>query len=213
MKLYLASDMHIGLEDSNYPAIMEFFELVRGDADELILLGDILDLWTNTFNNITSQEPYKSAYNSLMLTVSKVPTTIVCGNHDYDLRKYIRNPNVIIEDRFTRGDCRFMHGWEFDAMQVAAFPFFETIMEVFPAIYQRYFYKPKPDNALALSQDDIINSIAKEYAQKKGFQHIIFGHTHKPMIESPLINCGDMVQHSSYVVMENGVATLWYLKN
>jgi UDP-2,3-diacylglucosamine pyrophosphatase LpxH len=209
MKIYLASDMHIGFEGSNYSAIMEFFELVQNDATELILLGDIFELWTNTYDNSTNKEPYKSAYDSLMKTSSRVPTTIVCGNHDYNLRKFIRNPNIRIEDRFTRGKCRFMHGWEFDATQVTAFPFFETIMEVFPSIYQKYFYKPQEDRKLALSQNDITNAVAKEYAQKREFKYLFYGHTHEPSIDGSLVNCGDFVEHATFVIIKDDGVELW----
>jgi len=209
MKIYLASDMHIGYEDSNYSAIMDFLELVRVDADELILLGDTLDLWTNKIENITSQEPYKAAYDKLMKVSSVVPTTMVCGNHDYKLKKYIRNPNITIEKRFTRGTCRFMHGWEFDAMQVAASPLFECIMECFPYIYQKFFYKPNSKYKLSIDGNRIINNTAREYAKKKGFSHILYGHTHLPMIDKELINCGDMIEHSTYIILRDGVAELW----
>ena len=164
MKSYFASDMHIGLEDSNYDAIMQFFELVRKDADELILLGDTLELWTNTFDNITTQEPYKSAYEALIKTAKEVPTIIVCGNHDYKLKEFIKDPAIIIKNRFERNKCKFLHGWEFDAMQQVAHPYFELIMEVFPYIYQKFFYKPPVGYKLSLDQNDVINTVAREYA-------------------------------------------------
>ena len=211
MKSYFASDMHIGLEDSNYPAIMEFFELVRADGDELILLGDTLDLWTNTFDNITTKEPYKSAYESLIKTAASVQTIMVCGNHDYKLKKFVKDPNIIIKNRFDRNKCKFLHGWEFDALQQVAHPYFELIMEVFPYIYQKYFYKPPVGYALELDQNSMINNIAGEYALKKGYSHIIFGHTHEPMIQGSLLNCGDFVTHASYIIVKDGIAELWDL--
>lgn len=211
MKSYFASDMHIGLEDSNYPAIMEFFELVRADGDELILLGDTLDLWTNTFDNITTKEPYKSAYESLIKTAASVQTIMVCGNHDYKLKKFVKDPNIIIKNRFDRNKCKFLHGWEFDALQQVAHPYFELIMEVFPYIYQKYFYKPPVGYALELDQNSMINNIAREYALKKGYSHIIFGHTHEPMIQGSLLNCGDFVTHASYIIVKDGIAELWDL--
>lgn len=211
MKTYIASDMHIGYEESNYPAIMKFFDLVKNDADELILLGDTLDLWTNTIDNITSQEPYKSAYDALMEVSSTVPTIIVCGNHDYKLKKKIRNPNITVTNRFMRGTCKFMHGWEFDAMQKFASPLFECIMEFFPYIYQKYFYKPYTKYILGVDGNILINITARDYAKKKGYTRIYYGHTHLPMIEGVLYNCGDMISHTSYIVLEDGNAELRYI--
>jgi UDP-2,3-diacylglucosamine pyrophosphatase LpxH len=213
MKTYLASDMHIGLEDSNYPAIMDFFELVRHDGDELILLGDTLELWLNTITNIETLQPYKAAFDSLMKTVSVVPTTMVCGNHDFNLRKVIRNPNIRIEDRFTRGKYRFMHGWELDVMQLPASPLYGFILQCFPYLYQRFLYKPPaPDKyTLSLDPNDLIETIARKYADKEGYSYVMFGHTHQPMIEGKLINPGDMVEHSSYITITDGSAELWHL--
>jgi UDP-2,3-diacylglucosamine pyrophosphatase LpxH len=45
MKIYCASDFHIGYKNSNYTKIKEFFELVIENADELVLCGDVFDLW------------------------------------------------------------------------------------------------------------------------------------------------------------------------
>jgi UDP-2,3-diacylglucosamine pyrophosphatase LpxH len=99
-----------------------------------------------------------------------------------------------------------MHGWEFDAMQVTTFPFFETIMEIFPSIYQKYFYKPR---MLKLDQNDITNTIAREYVQKKGFKYLFYGHTHEPGIRDNLINCGDMVEHATYIIISDDGVELW----
>jgi len=52
MKIYCASDMHIGYERTNYPKIEEFFNIAREDADELILCGDIFDLWRYPYDKI-----------------------------------------------------------------------------------------------------------------------------------------------------------------
>ena len=212
MKIYLASDMHIGIDDSNYPAILDFFKLVQSDGDELILLGDTFDLWLNSFNNITTREPYKAAYDALMKTSSRVPTTMVCGNHDYDLRNHLRNPNIKIEDRFTRGTCRYMHGWELDALQVTASSAYVFMLELFPYFYQKYIYKPR-DQRYGLTHNDITNAFAKKYVKDKGFSYILYGHTHEPMIEGPLLNCGDFVEHASFITITEGVAELWNIEN
>jgi hypothetical protein len=52
MKIYCASDLHIGYENANYPKIEEFFDIVKDNADELILCGDVFDLWRCPFELI-----------------------------------------------------------------------------------------------------------------------------------------------------------------
>lgn len=211
MKTYLGSDFHIGLESANYPAIMEFFDLVQSDGNELILIGDTLELWTNNITNIETVQPYKAAYDALMKTISRVPTTLVCGNHDYNLKKIIRNPNIRIEDRFTRGTCRFMHGWEFDVMQLPASPLYSFILQCFPYIYQKFLYKPPVEGVYSLSLDpnNLTEEIARKYCERNKFKYLFFGHTHEPMIDKTLINCGDMCEHASYITITNGLVELW----
>jgi UDP-2,3-diacylglucosamine pyrophosphatase LpxH len=209
MKTYVFSDSHFGNEYSDYDSILKFFDLVQKDADELIGLGDIFDLWTNDFENISTQQPYKEAYEQLIETSRTVRTELVAGNHDYNIKKYIKNPNIIITPRFTRDNVHFCHGYEMDVLQLAAYPYYGWILLYCPYLYQKYFYHPKK---LMYSQNDLINDIAREYAEKRGYKRIIYGHTHLPMISEDelLINPGDFVKHASYVVLDEGKP---YLRN
>lgn len=86
MKIYFASDFHIGYK-GNYPKIKEFFELVTENADELVLCGDVFDLWRCPVDLIKTQEPMKSTYEALIATAKEVPTTIIWGNHDISCGK------------------------------------------------------------------------------------------------------------------------------
>lgn len=52
MKIYCASDMHIGYEYSNHLKIKEFFNIVKENADGLILCGDTFDLWRYPYHKI-----------------------------------------------------------------------------------------------------------------------------------------------------------------
>lgn len=212
MRIYIASDMHIGSEDSNYPAILEFLDRVKVDADELILLGDTLELWTNTMQNITTQEPYKTAYDAIMDIGSTIPVTMLCGNHDYNLKGKVSNKKIKVRKHLVRDKCLFTHGWEFDAAQVVASPLFLYILTYVPYIYQKYIHKPENKYTLFQDGNKRIDRAARDLAKKKGYEHIFFGHTHVPKIDGPLINCGDMVRNASYIVITQGVAVLYDLE-
>jgi UDP-2,3-diacylglucosamine pyrophosphatase LpxH len=208
MKTLIMSDSHIGLPESNYPAVMDFFDLAQDRADELILLGDIFETWLNTWENITTQQPYKEAYEKLIETSRTVPVTITTGNHDYDLKRHIKNPNIIINDGFTRDNIRFEHGWKLDVLQLAASPLYEWILTHCPYLYQRYFYHPQK---LKLSQNDLINDRARDDVEKQGYKMLVYGHLHTPFIDGKLVNCGDFVKHTSYIVIENENPKLKYI--
>lgn len=211
MKLYIASDFHIGYEESNYPAIMAFLDIVEKDADEFIMLGDVLDLWRNDYKTIIAQEPYKSAYEKLIKTSKVVPTTIVRGNHDYNIKKHMKESTITIKDRFVRDGVCFMHGWEIDIVQLPFEPILEKIIDYFPMIYKKFIYKSRDKRMYELNGDDLVLAAARKLIAKKKYKALIFGHTHAPLIEGNVYNCGDMVNNTSYITVEDGKLSLMYL--
>ena len=122
MKIFCASDLHIGYEHSNHEKILSFFDIVENQADELILCGDIFDLWRYPYHKMlnTIKPHFKDVMSHLKQTAAEVPITIIPGNHDYNLMKLWKNYeeyNVIITDSFEKEDKYFCHGWNFDLMQ------------------------------------------------------------------------------------------------
>jgi UDP-2,3-diacylglucosamine pyrophosphatase LpxH len=210
MKTYLASDFHNGLPESRSQDILNFLDIVQDRADELILLGDIYETWANSWENIVTQEPYKTVHEKIIETSRIVPVSITAGNHDYDLKMHIKNPNIVINDGFTRDNIRYEHGWKLDVVQMAAYPYYGWILNYFPYIYQRYFYHPKK---LMYSQNDLINDVARGYAKKNGYKMICYGHTHYPNVSDDklLVNCGDMVKDATYVVLNDGKPELKFI--
>lgn len=73
MKIYCASDLHIGYEQANHQKIEEFFNIVKENADELILCGDVFDLWRCPFDIIKKER--RSTYKALISVSKEVPTT------------------------------------------------------------------------------------------------------------------------------------------
>jgi predicted MPP superfamily phosphohydrolase len=140
MKVYLASDLHLGHENANYPKITEFLNLVQKDGDKLIILGDLLDLWVSDFITITTQEPMKSTWEKLIETSKKVTTVVVYGNHDFELSKYTHE--LMIVDEFEQDNMYFAHGWRWDIEQQIGLPFFDDITAHFHIIYQKFIKTP-----------------------------------------------------------------------
>lgn len=124
MKIYCASDMHIGYERSNHSKINEFLNIVKENADELILCGDTFDLWRYPYHKIlNSVKPdFEDVMSHLKQTAAEVPTTIIPGNHDYNLMKLWKKHgkyNVSIVDPFEKEGIYFCHGWKFDMIGLA----------------------------------------------------------------------------------------------
>ena len=218
---YVASDLHIGYEDSNYPKMVEFFEIVKVDADRLILLGDVLDLWRAPIKTITNNEPYKTAYDALVKTTHHIPTHVVWGNHDYELKRIMQRLNAgqriatNITDDFVEDNIYYCHGWKFDAQQRFGSMFYWWLVSRFPYLYQRFFKTPPqiPRGEYARGKlTSKIHAEAKRFAEKCGYAHIVMGHTHDPTISGKLVDCGDFVDSLSYIIIEDGVPELRRIK-
>ena len=219
MKIYCASDMHIGYECTNYPKIEEFFNIAREDADELILCGDIFDLWRYPYDKIlnTVKPHFKDVMSDLKQTAAEVHTTIIPGNHDYNLMKLWKNYreyNVSMAESIEKEGIYFCHGWNFDLMQrLGSFSYGWLVLK-FPYIYQRFFKKPSQ----LLSRNDEPHPLiiathkeANQYAYTHNLDYVVMGHTHVPVIQDKLINCGDFIDSTSYVILDDGVPELKYI--
>lgn len=207
MKIYCASDLHIGYEDTNYPKIKEFFELVKANADELILCGDVLDLWRCPIETIESKEPMKSTYEALLLVAGDVSTTIIWGNHDYKLWKKVKIP-VQVTDSFVSNNIYYCHGWRFDIQQMFGHWLYGWLVDRFPYLYQKFIKTPlelKIEDKNYHLRIEKIHEKAREFIDKEGLDYLIMGHTHEPVgDDGKLFDCGDLIDSLTYVVIEDG---------
>lgn len=209
MKIYCASDFHIGYEHANYPKIKELLEIVKNSADKLILCGDILDLWRTTISEIKRKEPMKSTYSALLSTAQEVPTTYVWGNHDYsvwksekEIEKYMK-----ITDDFISNNIYYCHGWRFDLQQRFGYILYGWLVARFPVLYQLFFKKPyeikEKEEKYSIFSSAVHNE-ARIFIKQKKVKYLIMGHTHDPLSDGSLMDCGDMVDSLSYIIIENG---------
>ena len=206
MKIYCASDFHIGYEHANYPKIKEFLELVDENADELILCGDILDLWRCPIEKIRTTEPLKSTYEALLSTALEVPTTIIWGNHDYQLWKKVRIP-IRVTDDFVSNNIYYCHGWKFDLGQRAGQWAYKWLVHQFPYLYQKFFkhtFEIQTDAEKYKLYSMMTHQIARNFIETYEIDYLIMGHTHDPLEDDKLFDCGDMVDSLSYVIVDNG---------
>jgi UDP-2,3-diacylglucosamine pyrophosphatase LpxH len=219
MKLYCASDLHIGYENSNHQKIKQFFNIVRENADELILCGDVFDLWRYPYDKMIGKQKsdFEDIMSDLKKTAAKVPTTIIPGNHDYDLLKLWKNYHeyhVSIADPFEKEKIYFCHGWNFDVMQRFGSFAYGWLVLAFPSIYQRFFKKPSEmllRNDVESPETIATHNEANQYALKNQLKYVVMGHTHIPVIQDRIIDCGDFVDSTSYVILDSGVPELKFI--
>ena len=206
---YVASDWHLGYEHTNYDKILRFLDLVEIDADSLVLVGDIFDLWRYPIN----QMQYDNAgrcLRRLKEVAAILPVTIIPGNHDYDLMrrwpKLERDYNVTIQDDFAYDGIYYTHGWKFDVVQRRYSWAYGWLTTRFPYLYQRFFKKPSrmglPKSDQMNEQVNKIHLEAARYAQENGYDYVCMGHTHIPGVWPYVIDLGDFVDSCSYGIIE-----------
>ncbi|UCE36436.1 MAG: metallophosphoesterase family protein [Thermoplasmata archaeon] len=211
MKIYCASDLHIGYEHTYYPVVIELFEEVRKNADRLILCGDVLDLWRCPIEDIQKKNETKEVFEALLSTTEKKETTYVWGNHDYMVEKMLKKNNIEIKakisDDFVLDNIYFCHGWRFDVQQRFAHFLYGWLVTRFPYLYQVFFKTPfalKEEEEKYASLSENIHDEAREFIKRKEIDYLVMGHTHDPLEDGKLIDCGDMVDSLSYVIIEDG---------
>ena len=219
MKIYCASDLHIGYEHANHDKILSFFDIVEEQADKLILCGDIFDLWRYPYDKIlnTVKPDFLKVMSHLKQTAAKVPTIIIPGNHDYNLMALwedYRDYNVSLADSIEKDGIYYIHGWKFDVIQRFLSFLYRWLVFKFPYIYQRFFKKPSQ----ILSPNDVqspltitIHNEADQYAVIHNLNYVVMGHTHKPIIRDHVIDCGDFIGSTSYVILTDGMPELKFI--
>ncbi|QUJ68473.1 UDP-2,3-diacylglucosamine diphosphatase [Photobacterium sp. GJ3] len=115
------SDIHLGNRDCKVDYLLDF--LTRHQADTLILVGDIVDLWS-----LKSRYHWPESHTRvirLLLEQAEAGCRIVYipGNHDEAVRKFIQfNPgNVELAHRYVHTSANgqrilALHGDEFDSL-------------------------------------------------------------------------------------------------
>jgi len=208
MKTYCISDIHIGFEHSHYKAITRLLRKARKDADELILCGDILDLWRCPLPKIKEDPVYSEAYSDLLNTMKDVSSCYIRGNHDWYIHK--TDFPFPTADRLRKNGILYTHGWEFDIAQRAGSFAYAWLCLRFPWIYNRFLRSPSQIRTEEDPYNRLVGAIhteARMFVEKHGYR-VIMGHTHSPMLSDLICDCGDMVDSLSYVLIEDGIPVL-----
>jgi len=225
VRKYIASDFHNGNDAPDYDRVMGFLDLVDDDADEFIITGDWEELLWSNMDRVLKVKPYSHVTTKVREIAQKKPVKVIIGNHDWNLglfSSYLEPAQVV--SPFGEDGIYFSHGHEWDILSVitgtpvdpiwwsVAFPFvFPT--QLFLWLATKIWLGAKDEYNWAVG---LINKGAVDYAKARGYQTVIFGHTHFPQDvvqnEVRLVNTGDMLDSYSYVVVENSNIELRYFQ-
>jgi UDP-2,3-diacylglucosamine pyrophosphatase LpxH len=203
MKTYLIGDTHIcdgtGPFFKNKEKLMRFLDMV--DGDNLVILGDCIDLWRWSAKEICNG-PNRDVIERL---TKKSNVSIIVGNHDLDLKlmSSIFQQQVYMSSAVSGWWC--MHGHQLDSKLDT--PRERKIVKEISLIIQ------KIDSKLLNRFRDWATSGPRSNAEyKTKFQGVklAMGHTHVPEVRETYLNPGSWTGDNCHaiVVSDDTVPTL-----
>lgn len=224
MRVLIVSDLHLGSPARIPTADSELCSLVLKEKwDRVILLGDVFDLWSNSYYAITRM------HTTLLhaLRACCCPVVFVPGNHDdafrgvYQLDGFtVSWPLYEFEDNGSLVSC--VHGDLLDdswagrtrigACLVAAVDRFAS-WSAGPGVSVKRVVTHSIAEVAERREEYAIPLLEKTAMEVSG-SVVVMGHTHTPIAKHVVggktaVNCGDFgPEHMTFVVVEDGVPSL-----
>lgn len=221
MRRLIISDIHIGSKFYKAEQVKELIESI--DYDQLILNGDILDLIKVPLFTDRALSLFKAIDPSKEIIY-------VVGNHDLSFRgfigesigpvKFVKSYEFSENNRTFRvehGDT-YDKGWIRDSFWIKLISLIQNSLENYFDVDLTSWYISRKIKKRKLKRIwDLLDA-------NSDVDVIILGHTHIPEAViwvnekeeiKTYINCGDWISHTSYIIIDNGVARLkeWNPKN
>lgn len=223
MKKYIASDFHNGNDVADYDRVMGFLELVDGDADELLILGDFEELLWSNMNILTTVAPYRYVTEKVKDIASRKKVSYVIGNHDWNIGLFssLIEP-VKVAQPFAEGGVFYTHGHEYDWLAIITGTPIDPIYwaVAFPFVLPTQLLLRLATKVWAEAEDEyswsigVINRFAAKAARERGCHTVTLGHTHFPQDTEGdgirIVNTGDMLDSYSYLVQTDSELELRY---
>ena len=231
--IYFASDQHFGAPTAEESKIreqkfVEWLDVIKQDASELFLLGDLFDFWFE-YKYAVPKGFIRVLGKLAELSDSGIKIHFFVGNHDLWMNTYFKN-ELNIETyykptEFTFNNKTFLieHGDGLGPGDKG----YKRMKKVFTNSFSKWLYRwLHPDIGIKLAQylsvknklisgDEDIKFLGEEnewlvqYSKlklsKKHYDYFVFGHRHLPLeIElsstSKYINTGDWISHFTYAI-------------
>jgi UDP-2,3-diacylglucosamine hydrolase len=235
MKALFLSDAHLrSIEDANYSFLSNFLDTFKEKIDHLFIVGDFFDFWFCRKEKLYPD--FRTIVDKLIdLKNSGVQVHLCEGNHDFFLKKFFtdRHGMEVFPDWGTINldgiVTFFSHGDTIDTADtqylmlrklLRSRTFYQIQEKLPPAILwkiARKFSKISKQH-LAKSPDGLVEKMEAYTLEKfkEGFDAVILGHCHKPIIkqytidgrEKTFVTLGDWISYYSYLLYENGKFTL-----
>jgi len=232
MRVYFASDFHLkftkkNIDTEQYNKIISFLDSIIGNADLLILNGDIFDLWF-VWKTVIIKGYFPILKKMADLRENGCRIVFIAGNHDFWFRDFLTDfldvevyPDSFSEtidgmkifvshgDLFTTNDARYKI-----FRSLIRNNFFKKIFELFHPdfslalgiLLSRSSRDRKSHPELERKKEEGLTKFAKHKLQD--YDLVVLGHSHAPKLikyeNGYHANAGDWVAHQSYLKMIDG---------
>ena len=236
MRVIIASDFHLKFHENaedrrRRETVLGFLKSLRGNCDQLILNGDIFDLWF-AWNNVIIKGYFPLLHQLASLQESGCKLTFIAGNHDFwfrgFLQKYLQmdvHPDcytatidgkkifVSHGDKYTSNDLRYKLFRKCIRNKIIM-SIFELLHPDFALSIGKYLSRSSRNRtiptALMRKKEQGLDTVARRLFATHDI--IVFGHSHAPKVlkegNKEYYNAGDWITHHTYVEITDGAAKL-----
>ncbi len=228
-RMVIISDLHIGnpfsLANQN---LSEFLQFVKRERVSLCINGDGFEILQASFVNLAKDSI--GVLNELRALIDAgLNVYYVVGNHDIVLEHFLESWAAIQISPFLNvrsGDqrVRVEHGHLYDPFFVKRPELYEIatraagpLLHIYPDVYYvwSWYQRQKDKWRQGDASDEASASVYYEAAEMllaRGFDAVVFGHTHKPerveLKDGTYFNSGNWMRSTSYVEINAGSVQL-----
>lgn len=242
-KIYFASDFHLGVPDAissreREDRIVRWLDLIKPDAAEIFLIGDVFDFWFE-YTTVIPRGFIRFQGKLAELSDAGIKITLFKGNHDMWMFDYfgkelgidIVSDELVLErngkkfylhhgDGLGPGDHKYKILKKVFRSKLCQWLFARLHPNFGIGIAQRWSRDSRAQNEKLESLVDVekewLYIYCRELLKEEYYDFLIFGHRHLPL-DLPLgtsryINLGEWVHFSSYAVFDGEVLELKYFE-
>lgn len=234
-KLVVISDLHLGNPFSEAKKqVIPFLKWAASEGYDVCINGDGLEIAQSSFKKMAFDVP------ELFRALGEIRRKgreiyYVTGNHDIALEHFLEDWGMMKVSPFLNvlsgtSRIRVEHGHIYDPFFVKNPRLYEVLthlagflLKVHPRLYKLWITFEKWQSHLRARKTGIIGEhpnfkVAAEELSRRGFDAIVFGHTHHPGVSelengSKYYNAGSWMLSSHYVLIENGQVELKEYRN
>jgi UDP-2,3-diacylglucosamine hydrolase len=240
-KIYFASDFHLGvptreLSLKREKLICQWLEMIRHDAGEIFLVGDLFDFWYEHKYTVPKGS-VRLLGKIAELTDSGIPVHFFVGNHDLWMKDYFTEElNVTVHHKPV---TRTFNGKEFfvghgDGLGPGD-NWYKILRTIFASkICQWLFSRLHPNFSFYIArrssrrssiktgdkdaeflgkENEWLYQFCRDYLKSHKVDYFIFGHRHLPLDmdvegKARYINLGEWINYNTYAVFDGETVQL-----